>query len=191
MDVHPQGLVPEDRRAVRSLDVFLPEYEFSERHRIAIHAEREDVDRALRSVSIADMPVTRVLWYVRRLGRPHGDTTKPFVTGAPGAIMLEDSPGEGVVLGLTGRFWRLRVDRDPARPRTVEEFLAYESPDTCKAVIDFRVGEGQLFTETRVHVADPNTRRKFARYWRVIRPFSGLTRILFLKAVRHRAEEAA
>jgi hypothetical protein len=61
----------------------------------------------------------------------------------------------------------------------------------CKAVIDFRVGESSLSTETRVHVADPAARRKFRRYWRVIRPFSGLIRILFLRAARRRAEKAA
>jgi hypothetical protein len=94
------------------------------------------------------------------------------------------------VLGLTGRFWQLRGDRDPTRPRTATEFLAYRSPDSCKAVIDFRVGPFQLSTETRVHVADPAARRKFRRYWLVIRPFSGLTRILFLRAARRRAEAA-
>ena len=57
--------------------------------------------------------------------------------------MLEDVPGEGLVLGLTGQFWRLLGgERDPARPRTADEFLAYERGDTCKAVIDFRVAPG-------------------------------------------------
>jgi hypothetical protein len=57
----------------------------------------------------------------------------------------------------------------------------------CKAVIDFRVGAASLSTETRVHVADPVARRSFRRYWFVIRPFSGLIRILFLRAARRRA----
>ncbi len=43
----------------------------------------------------------------------------------------------------------------PDRPTTADEFLAYSRPDTCKAVIDFRVGHASLSTETRVHVADP------------------------------------
>ena len=93
--------------------------------------------------------------------------------------------GEGVVLGLTGQFWRLRGGRDLGRPRTAEEFLAYDRPDVCKAVIDFRIvelapGRCRLTTETRVHVDDPAARRAFRRYWLVVRPFSGLTRILFL-----------
>ena len=90
-----------------------------------------------------------------------------------------------------GQFWKLRGGRDPDRPRTADEFLAYARPDTCKAVIDFRVGPSLLSTETRVHVADPAARRKFRRYWRVIRPFSGLIRILLLRAARKRAEAPA
>ena len=103
--------------------------------------------------------------------------------------MLDDVRGEGIVLGLTGQLWRiLGGERDPARPTTAEEFLAYDRPDTCKAVIDFRIGPKILSTETRVHVADPASRRKFRRYWFVIRPFSGLIRILLLRAARRRAE---
>lgn len=172
---------------MRALDDFLPVYEFSERHGLAIDASRERIDEAFRTVSIADIPVARALWFLRRLGRPHGDPTKPFVGGELPGIVLEDVPGEGIVLGLTGQFWRLRGGRDPARLQSADEFMAYARPDTCKAVIDFRVGPSSLTTETRVHVADPGARRRFRRYWFVVRPFSGLIRILMLRAARRRA----
>jgi hypothetical protein len=94
---------------------------------------------------------------------------RPFVEFGAG---LDDARGEGVVRGLKGDFWRLRGG----------------GADSCEAVFDFRITDGRLSTETRVHVADPAARRKFARYWHVIRPFSGLTRILFLREVRRRAE---
>jgi hypothetical protein len=177
---------------LRALDDFLPAFEFSERHRLAIGAPQDRIDEALRSVSISDIPVARALWFVRRLGRPYGDATKPFVGGELPGIVLDDAPGEGIVLGLTGQFWRvLGGERDPARPRTADEFLAYARPDACKAVVDFRVGPALLSTETRVHVPDPVARRKFRRYWLVIRPFSGLIRILLLRAARKTAEAAA
>ncbi|MGH3078805.1 MAG: hypothetical protein ACRDPZ_11570 [Gaiellaceae bacterium] len=172
---------------MRSLDEFLPAYEFSERHRIAIDASPARIYTAVRSVCMADIPVGRALWWARRLGRRTGDPTKPFVTAFPG-VVLEDVPGEGVVLGLTGQFWRLRGNLDPAGPRTAEHFLTYSRPDVGKAVIDLRVGPSSLSTETRVHVADPVARQKFHRYWLVIRPFSGLIRILLLRAARRRAE---
>jgi hypothetical protein len=176
---------------VRPLDAFLPVYEFSERHALVIDASPARIDDALRAVSISDIPVTRALWFIRRFGRRYGDATKPFVAGGLPAVVLEDVPSEGIVLGLTGQFWRLRGDSDPAKPRTATEFAAYDRPDACKAVIDFRVGSTLLTTETRVHVPDSGARRKFARYWALIRPFSGLIRILLLRAVRRRAEAAA
>jgi len=179
------------RELVRSLDDFLPAYEFSERHGIAIDASPERIDEALRSVSIADIPVARALWWIRRLGRPYGDAARPFVGGELPGVVLDDAPGQGIVLGLTGQFWHIRADRDEARPTTADEFLAHTRPDTCKAVIDFRIGHNRLSTETRVHVADPAARRSFRRYWRLIRPFSGLIRILLLRAARRRAEAPA
>jgi hypothetical protein len=138
------------------------------------------------------MPIARVLWAVRRLGRPYGDASRPFVDGAlENTVVLDDVPGEGIILGLTGQFWKLRGGDSGKRARTAEEFVAYTRPDACKAVIDFRVGSALLSTETRVHVPDPEARRKFGRYWFAIRPFSGLIRILFLRAARRKAEATA
>ncbi len=177
---------------VRALDDFLPAYEFVERHSLAIDAPAARIDAAFREVAIADIPLARALWWVRRLGRPYGDARQPFVGGELPGVVLEDVPEEGLVLGLTGQFWKLLgSERDPDRPSTTEEFLAYSRPDTCKAVIDFRVGPGSLSTETRVHVADLCARRAFRRYWRVVRPFSGLIRILLLRAARTKAEARA
>jgi hypothetical protein len=176
---------------VRPLDDFLPTYEFSEWHQLTIDAPAERIDRALREVSLSDIPLARALWAARRLGRSWGDAKRPFVDGAlKDAVVLDDVPGDGVILGLTGQFWRLRGGGG-YRPRDPDEFVRYARPDTCKAVIDFRVGPKTLSTETRVHVADPVSRRKFRRYWRVIRPFSGLIRILLLRAARRRAEAVA
>ena len=177
---------------MRSLDDFLPVYEFSEYHRVAIDAPPERIDLAMRTVSLNDIPVARALWAARRLGRAYGDAARPFVDGAlDGAVVLDDAAGEGIVLGLTGQFWRLRGGDRGARAHTAEEFLAYERQDACKAVLDFRIGPSLLSTETRVHVPDPASRRKFRRYWFAIRPFSGLIRILFLRAARRRAEATA
>ena len=177
---------------MRPLADFLPTYEFSERHRLAIDAPGARIDTAFREVSIADIPLARALWWIRRLGRPYGDATKPFIGGALPGVVLEDVPEEGIVLGLTGQLWRLLGgQRDTDQPTTREEFLAYDRPDACKAVVDFRVGERSLSTETRVHVPDPVSRKKFRRYWLVVRPFSGLIRILLLRSARRRAEAPA
>ena len=180
---------------MRPLDDYLPAYEFSERHSLEIDGGREQVDQALRAVSIDEIRGIRILYLLRGLGRTGRDTSRPFLgLAALGAVTLEDISGEGVVLGLTGQFWRLRGGQDLGRPRTADEFLAYDRADVCQAVIDFRIAEigpdrSRLTTETRVHVADPAARRAFRRYWLVVRPFSGRTRILFLREVRRHALE--
>ena len=155
---------------MRALYAFMPEYEYSERHSIAIAATAERIDAALRAVTLADSPVTLALFRLRGLRR---QASEPFLAGMRRrGDVLDDAPGEGIVLGLSGEFWRLHGGPGNA----------------CKAVLDFRASDSRLSTETRVHVADPAARRKFARYWLVVRPFSGLTRILLLRAVKRRAE---
>ncbi|MDX6511617.1 MAG: hypothetical protein QOE36_1121 [Gaiellaceae bacterium] len=161
---------------MRTLDAFLPSYEFSERHAVSVDAPPARVDRAVREVTLAELPVVRALFALRGLPRRQGDVPVLTVFGGSTTV-LEDVPGEGLVLELRGQFWRLRGGR---------------GEPSATAVVDFRTDHaGILSTETRVHVADAGARRKFARYWRVIRPFSGLIRIRMLRAAKRRAEAAA
>jgi hypothetical protein len=157
---------------MKSLDAFLPAYDFSTRHAVAVAVDPLRADRALRDVTFKEVPLVRALLVARGLGLRRAEDT---VLGAmvPRATVLEDVPGEGVVLTLSGQFWRLRG-------------RGLEAPAT--AVIDFRALPGSLATETRVHVPDPVSRRKFGRYWRIVRPFSGLIRMVVLRAAMRRAE---
>ena len=157
---------------MKGLDAFLPEYDFSTRHAVAVAVDPVRADRALREVTFKEVPLVRVLLLARGLGVRRAEDT---VLGAmvPRATVLEDVPGEGVVLMLSGQFWRLR-GRGPEAP--------------ARAVLDFRALPGSLATETRVHVPDPVSRRKFGRYWRIVRPFSALIRMVVLRAAKRRAE---
>jgi hypothetical protein len=157
---------------MKSLDGFLPAYEFSTRHAIAVAVDPVRADRALREVTFKEVPLVRVLLLARGLGLRRGEDTV-LGTMVPRATILEDVAGEGVVLTLSGQFWRLR-GRGPEAPAT--------------AVIDFRALPGSLATETRVHVPDPVSRRKFGHYWRIVRPFSGFIRMVVLRAAKRRAE---
>jgi hypothetical protein len=159
---------------MKTLDSFLPSYEFATRHEVSVDTDTARADRALREVTFREVPLIRGLLFARGLGARRGEDTV-LATMVPRATVLEDVPGEGIVLSLTGQFWRLR-GRGPGPAAT--------------AVIDFRAQPGSLTTETRVHVPDPGARRKFARYWRVVRPFSGLIRVQVLRAAKRRAERA-
>ena len=157
---------------MKSLDAFLPAYEFSTRHAVAVAVDPARTDRALREVTFKEVPLVRALLLARGLGLRRAEDTV-LASMVPRATVLEDVPGEGVVLTLSGQFWRLR-GRGPEAPAT--------------AVIDFRALPGSLATETRVHISDPVSRRKFGHYWRIVRPFSGLIRMGVLRAAKRRAE---
>jgi len=158
---------------MKSLDAYLPSYEFATRHEVFVDADPVTADRALRELTFGEVPLVRGLLLVRGLGIRKAEETV-LTTMVPRATVLEDVPGEGVVLTLSGQFWRLR-GRGPEPPAT--------------AVIDFRAGPGSLTTETRVHVPDPVSRRKFG-YWRIVRPFSGAIRVSVLRAAKRRADAA-
>jgi hypothetical protein len=182
---------------VTALDRWLPEWEFDERHEIVVAAPPERVDRAVREVSLSDIPVARALWALRSLGRGGRGPARPFLEQMgreAGALVVEDRPCGELVVGLTGQFWKIRGGSAP-RAANAEEFAAYDQADSCKAVMNFLLepdgGATRLSTVTRVHVPAPSSRRKFARYWRVIRPFSGLIRILMLRAIKQKAETPA
>lgn len=159
---------------MKTLDAYLPSYEFAIRHEVAVDAPSDVADRALREVTFQDVPIVRALLFVRGEGA-HRPDERVVATMVPRGTVVEDAPGEGIVLSVTGQFWRLR-GRGPEPPAT--------------AVVDFRSAPGKLSTETRVHVPDPLSRRKFERYWRFVRPFSGLIRRRVLLAAKRRAEAA-
>jgi hypothetical protein len=180
-----------------SLDRWLPAWEFDERHETVVDAPPEHVDRAMREVSLFDIPVARVLWAVRSLGRGGRGPRRRFIDqmgSEAGVLVVEDRPQEELVVGLAGQFWKLRGGYAP-RFAGPDEFAAYDRADACKAVMNFRLepdgGATRLSTVTRVHIADPSARRKFSWYWRMIRPFSGLIRILMLREIKKKAEAAA
>jgi hypothetical protein len=158
---------------MKALDEFMPRYEFCERHHVAVAAPPARVDRALRELTLADVPLVRALFALR--GLPRRGRVLDVVAGF--GRVLEDVPGEGIVLGVRGQLWRVRGSDDGGA--------------AAEAVADFRIGRGSLSTETRVHVEDQAARREFRRYWLVVRPFSGLIRTCLLRAAKRRAEAAA
>ena len=160
---------------MKSLDAYLPAYEFRTRHEVSVDADAVRADRALREVTWGDVPLVRALVFARGLGRAR-TSDAVLAALARRAAVLEDVPGEGVILSLTRQFWRLRWS-GPEPPAT--------------ALVEFRARDGALATETRVHVPDSASRRKFARYWLVVRPFSSLIRLLVLRAAKRRAEAVA
>jgi hypothetical protein len=174
-----------------ALDRLLPDYQFVERHKTFVRASRQEVWRALHEVTPSEMALTRILFGVRtlparlagaRTAGPAGPWLPSLLTS--GFEVMAETPEQELVLGTNGRFWELR-----ARPHPQPD------PGSAIAAMDFRLEDRQggtlVTTETRVAVEDRAARRRFARYWLVIRIGSGLIRRDLLHAVRRRAERSA
>jgi len=60
---------------VKSLDTFLPNYEFSTQHEVSVAVEPALADRALREVTFREVPLVRGLLHTRGLGLRRGEDT--------------------------------------------------------------------------------------------------------------------
>jgi hypothetical protein len=180
------------------LDRFMPAYQFHEFHSIRVHASREKVFQAIKEVRANEIFLFRTLTWIRRFGRPGPESLlnapqeKPILDVAlrSGFILLTEEPGREIVLGAVVAAppgWRLRDRPAP------DAFRAFRTPGFALAAMNFRLddagaGETLLTTETRVYATDASARRRFAPYWRTIYPGSALIRVMWLRAVRRRAE---
>jgi hypothetical protein len=137
---------------------------------------------ALVGSSQARERLTRLRWAAARL------TLQDFVSS--GFAVLAEHPDHEIVLGLTGRFWTLGGGITPTQAPTFREG---PPPGHAQAAWNFALaphptGGTWLSTETRVRCADARARHRFRLYWLFVRPFSGLTRRVMLRAVRREAE---
>lgn len=166
----------------------LPEYEFSERHATEVAAPAHAVEAAILELDLGSSPLARVLFALRCMP---ARTLRLEGLEQVGFCRLAYAPGQEVVLGLIGKFWTLRGGLLRITPQDFEDF---DRPGYAKAAWNFRLTprnatHTRLETETRVHCTDAVSRARFARYWKVVRPFSGLIRREALRLVRRSAEQ--
>jgi hypothetical protein len=158
----------------------LPVYHHGERHTIRVAATPERALAAARQTTLDDVRLVRVLARLRGLRPGHGPIWDSFLAAG-------FQPFGEDTLVLVGRPWTRRGER-----RRVDDFLGFAEPGWAKLALDLHAvpdeGGARLETETRVFLTDRTARRRFAAYWLVVRPFSGLTRRLWLRAAKRRAE---
>jgi hypothetical protein len=159
-------------------------------HEVEVRAAPGEVDSALQTLDLGGSWMVRVLFAVRGLPR---EALRLDGLERLGFRILGRAPGEELVLGLIGRFWRWHERPVPFR---ASDFGGFSEPGYARAAWNFSIaplGEGRtrLRTETRVACTDEGSRRAFRRYWRVVRPFSGLIRMEALRAIRGQAEAGA
>lgn len=179
------------------LDDVMPVYDVSESHRTVVDGPPERVYAALWKITLRDLPLGRLLLAIRSLpARPSGRGRSPseeqpllaeMLDG--GFVLLAEERGRELVVGTIGQFWKARGGGTPPIG-DAGEFVAFDQPGFAKAAMNFHLadagGTTELITETRVLATDPGARRKFGRYWLVIRAGSGAVRGSLLRAVRRR-----
>ena len=180
------------------IDSFAPTPDAVEIHSIVINAPRATVYRELKTADLGSSFIIKSLLALRSIpgfiARPCAMPRNRKITLQTlmdsGFGLLAEKPGEEIVLGITGRFWRPAGNVSPFnRP----DFDRRVPAGFARGVWNFSVSEQIpeqtiLTTETRVTCGDPASRRKFLAYWLVVRPFSGLIRLIMLKRVRKIAE---
>ena len=183
------------------IDSFAPNPDAVEIHSIAISARPESVYHALWTADLGGSVAIKILMGLRSLpafvlhrshARPRNQRITLQTIIDSGFGILAEKPGEEIVLGLAGRFWRPVGNLSPFKR---DDFDRAVPPGIAHAVWNFRVSEGRnastvLSTETRVTCGDFASRRKFRLYWFFVRPFSGLIRRIMLKNVRNHCLES-
>ena len=168
-------------RVKRGLDDALPVWHHAERHELHVDASPDRALAAVRAVSATEMPSGKLLMRLRGL-RPERSHSLMDAMVAGGFTRFGDD-----VLVLVGKPWSAR-----GALRRVDDFAAFAEPGYAKMALDFTATPDaagtRLATETRVFLTDAAARRRFAVYWLVVRPFSGLLRRSWLAAAKRRAE---
>src|SRR5690349_6570462 len=172
----------------RALDRLLPRWDHREAHSIAVRAPRTRVLRAVEETRWRDVPVFHALMLAGSLGTRRDKADEPFLASMTGGGFTELHRDEAQL--VIGAVVATAEPKGPARlPEPVADaFAAFDRPGHYKVAFDFRVGEGRLTTETRVLSTDEAARRRFARYWMLIRLPSGVIRREWLHGIRRRAE---
>ena len=189
------------------IDQFLPKYDAVESHTTIVRAPADRVWAAIRTADFGANGIVRMLFALRgapeflvapreALARARTPAHAPLTLEAAlnnGFVVLGEEPGRELLLGTAGRFWGARGGLCRVDP---QHFSDFAEPGAAQAAWNFAVrplvGEKtMLSTETRVRCVDAGGRLKFRFYWGVIRPFSGIIRLVMLRAIKQAAEANA
>jgi len=189
------------------IDQFLPQYDAVESHTTIVRAPADRVWAAIRTADFGSNGIVRALFALRAapeflvapreaFARARTPVHAPLTLDAAlshGFVVLGEIPDREILLGTAGRFWGARGTLLRVDP---ENFAGFDEPGAAQAAWNFAVrplvgDRTVLTTETRVRCVDSAGRWRFRLYWVVIAPFSGLIRLVMLRAIKQAAELGA
>jgi len=150
--------MPQEPRS--RMNEFLPDYDFHAAYETCVNAPASAVYRRLLVSDFYSARVVRLLMALRtgkRISchRPPRDLRGRFE--GSGFLLLAEAPGEELVIGVAGKFWR--PDGGRCLDITAADFVGFSRPGSAKAVMNFRLKPGSphgtvLSTETRIKCCD-------------------------------------
>jgi hypothetical protein len=186
------ALTGEDRTTTGEdllIDRFLPRFDVTLIEHVVADADAEETWRAVRDLDLLRVrsPLTDLAVFARTTPAQ----LKPFGrgTGIPGWVRLGETPGREVVLGAIGRFWLPGIEWFDVRAMTPAGFVEFGEAGWCRiaAAISVRpYGSSRALVtyEARTAATDPVSARRFARHWRLVRPFARFVMLATLRTVR-------
>lgn len=181
------------------LDLFMPEYEISERHHVSVAAPADITFATACAMDLLDSGIVRAIFKTRELllcGKPQEDTLPRGLlaqTKALGWTVLAENPGHEIVMGAVTQPWKGNVRFQGVAP---DEFAAFHEPNYVKIAWTLRAdatgaAKSVFRTETRAICTDAAARAKFRRYWAFLSPGIILIRWLSLRPLKKAAEYRA
>lgn len=185
------------------IDRYLPRFDLTEVHEVEVDAPPEVTFDAIRKTELRD-PLIDTLFGIRELSnrlarklsgtpmppRPRTLTFADIAKPEMGWIPLAEDPGIEFVIGSVGRFWRKDYGWRPVNP---VDFAGFSEPGYAKLALGFLVqpagfGRSTLRYEARTATTDEIARKRFRRYWRVIRPGVAIVMRRALRRIKVEAE---
>ncbi len=184
------------------IDRYLPTFDVSFTTNKVIDARPEETFAAVKRLDFSRSYLVRALVWIRTLPErlrairekrePRSSATMTFedVTKGAGWVLLGEQPGEEMVLGLVGQFWKRDFGIVKVEPA---EFAGFDKPGYAKTVLGISIrpyGEGRsLITyENRTTTTNEDAKKAFRRYWMLIGPGAAIIGYRTLALVKHEAE---
>jgi hypothetical protein len=171
---------------MRAIQRHLPNPRHIELGRIAVDAPPDAAWQAARHFDGATIPWVRLMFDARALpARALGHAPEEdrrlgvdqVIESGKGFMVVEERPGEEVVVGAVGRFWHMDIPFAQVAPA---DFASFDEAGWGKVAWAIRVepyGRGSLIAfELRTSATDDASWRRQRRYFRVIGPTSHLIR---------------
>jgi len=168
---------------------------------LAGQATVADGSPVAKEMDLQASPVVKGVFWLRALPallrgepiRPQGSPGLLEETLALGWRVLAEVPDREIVVGAYTQPWHGQVTFHPLPP---EEFAAFDEPGCVKIVWTLGAeplgpDQSMFVTRTRVVCTDPDSRKRFRRYWAPMSAGIILIRYVSLPMVRKEAERRA